>query len=108
MVNLEFRGMKTVLVMLVLALFAASVNAAAQPKSNRVPPPEIALAEKDRAELRQDADALAKEIQSLRSSKHSELLPDVEIFHKAVDWALRYEEFYRSNEVGMARTLLKQ
>lgn len=38
----------------------------------------------------------------------AELLPDVEIFHKAVDWALRYEEFYRSNEVGLARSLLKQ
>lgn len=108
MVNLEFRGMKTVLAMLALAVSAANVHAATQLKPNRVPPAGIVIAEKDRAELRQGADALAREIQVLRSSKHSDLLPDVEIFHKAVDWALRYEEFYRSNEVGMARTLLKQ
>jgi predicted esterase len=76
--------------------------------STRVPPPGIAIAEKDRAELRAGADVLAREIASLRSSARSDLLPDVEIYHKAVDWALRYDEFYRSNEVGSARTLLKQ
>ena len=36
------------------------------------------------------------------------LLPDVEIFHKAVDWAARDGEFYRSNEVDVARGLLSQ
>ncbi len=80
---------------------------AAQPKPTRVPAPGIAIAEEDRAELRAGADALAEEIAPLRSSKMSVLLPDVEIFHKAVDWALRYDEFYRSNEVSLARGLLK-
>jgi len=80
---------------------------AAQPKPTRVPPPGLAIAEKDRAALRSGADALAVEIESLRSSPRRELLPDVEIFHKAVDWPLRYDEFYRSNEVGLARALLK-
>src|SRR6266702_4458495 len=37
-----------------------------------------------------------------------ESLPDVQIFHKAVDWALRYDEFYRTNEVGIARRLLEE
>jgi predicted esterase len=75
--------------------------------TTRVPPAGIAIAEKDRTELRAGADALAREIASLRSSPMKEWLPDVEIFHKAVDWALRYDEFYRSNEVGLARSLLK-
>ena len=85
------------------ALYAASDSA----RPTRVPPPGIAITEGDRAELRAGADALAREIESLRSAKFHALLPDVEIFHKAVDWALRYDEFYRSNEVGIARTLLK-
>jgi predicted esterase len=80
---------------------------AAQPKPARVPPPGLAIAEKDRVALRAGADALAQEIESLRNSPRRELLPDVEIFYKAMDWALRYDEFYRSNEVGIARNLLK-
>ncbi len=87
-----------------ISLFASVFIAGAA----RVPPPGLAIAEKDRTELRSGADALAREIVSLRSSPMVELLPDVEIYHKAVDWALRYDEFYRSNEVGLARTLLKQ
>jgi pimeloyl-ACP methyl ester carboxylesterase len=93
---------------LLLAASMALAPAAPAPKPTRVPPPGIAIAEKDRTELRAGADALAKEIAALRSSPMNALLPDVEIFHKAVDWPLRYDEFYRSNEVGLARLLLKE
>jgi predicted esterase len=88
-------------------LAAVLLAGAAQPKPARVPPPGLTIAGKDRDALRAGADELAVEIESLRSSPGRELLPDVEIFHKAVDWALRYDEFYRSNEVGLARALLK-
>ena len=52
-------------------------------------------------------------IESLRGELKSrralvDLLPDVQIYHKAVDWALRYDEFYKSNEVQVARGLLQQ
>ena len=97
----EESGMKTLFVGLSLIVSCAVLNAA------RVPPPGLAISEKDRAELRTGADALAREITALRSAPMAELLPDVEIFHKAVDWALRYDEFYRSNEVGLARALLQ-
>ena len=99
------KGSMRILV-IAIALLGPSLAQAAAP--TRVPPPGIAIAGKDRAELRDGADALAREIDSLRSSKQAPLLPDVEIFHKAVDWALRYDEFYRSNEVGAARALLRQ
>src|SRR5436190_4951787 len=99
----EKGGMKTLMVGISLFVSCAFMVGAA-----RVPPPGITIAEKDRAELRSGADALGREIAALRSSSMTELLPDVEIYHKAVDWALRYDEFYRSNEVGQARTLLKQ
>jgi hypothetical protein len=36
------------------------------------------------------------------------LLPDVEIFHKAVDWALRYNEFFKAQEVVVANSLLDE
>lgn len=94
-------------IMALLVTSSALLLEAAQLKPTRVPPPGITFAEMDRAQLRAVTDALAQEINSLRSAKMSELLPDVEILHKAVDWALRYDEFYRSNEVGLARGLLK-
>ena len=37
-----------------------------------------------------------------------ELVPDAEIYHKAVHWALVYDEFFKTNEVKTARALLAQ
>ena len=36
------------------------------------------------------------------------LLPDVEVFHKAVDWALRYDEFFDPKQITFAKTVLRQ
>jgi hypothetical protein len=107
-------GMKTLNVStLLLAVTTAAGVCAAQQRPTRVPPPGISIPETNRAELRAGADALAREIETTRQAIVArpgllELLPDVRVFHKAVDWALRYDEFYRSNEVGLARALLKQ
>lgn len=81
-------------------------------KVRRVPPSGIKVTETDRAELTDGAARLAKEIEALRGELKSkpallELLPDVEVYHKAVDWALRYDEFFKTNETQTARTLLK-
>ena len=56
--------------------------------------------------MRAETDVLGRELESLRTSPRAGLLPDVEIYHKAVDWALRGRGFYRSNEVALARGLL--
>jgi len=82
-------------------------------KVRRVPPPGITLSEANRTELTTGAAELGQEIDALRSVLKSkpallELLPDLQIYHKAVSWALRYDEFFKSNEVQVARTLLKQ
>src|SRR5882724_4324693 len=79
----------------------------------RVPPPGIKIADADRAELESGVAELGRELQSLRGELKSKpallaLLPDLQIYHKAVDWALRFDEFYKSNEVQIARTLLQQ
>ena len=82
-------------------------------KVRRIPPPGFAIIEADRSEFTEGAARLAKDLEALRGELKSkpallDLLPDVEIYHKAVDWALRYDEFFKSNETQVARTLLKQ
>src|SRR6185369_17367324 len=82
-------------------------------KVRRVPPPGISIPASDRAELESGEAALGQEIDALRAALKSkpallELLPDVQIYHNAVRYALAHDEFYRSNEVSVARGLLKQ
>src|SRR2546429_5545783 len=82
-------------------------------KVRRIPPPGIKVPDTDRAELEAGVAELGGEIESLRGELKGkpallDLLPDAQIYHKAVDWALSYDEFNKSNEVQVARTLLQQ
>ena len=89
---------------------------AASPAQNRpakqLPPPGVAIPDLERAELTAAVAELGKEIAVLKLAKLGGgiggLIPDVEIFYKAVDWALRYDEFYNVKEVATARELIKQ
>jgi hypothetical protein len=81
-------------------------------KVRRVPPPGIAIPAAGRAELEAGAAQLGREIEALRRKLKGkpallELLPDAQIFHKAVDWALRHDEFYKTNEVQTARAPIR-
>jgi pimeloyl-ACP methyl ester carboxylesterase len=76
------------------------------------PPPGIPIPEAVRAELTTGANALGREIAALQGSLRTkpqllELLPDVQIFHNAVRYALEDGIFYRTNEFATARQLLK-
>jgi len=78
-----------------------------------IPPPGIPISETSRAELEKGAAELGKDLESLRAeldgkSALLDLLPDAQIYHKAVDWALRYNEFYQASEVETARQLLTE
>lgn len=78
-----------------------------------VPPPGVAVPEKDRAELKDGLAKLRKEIDALPAALRGrpgllELIPDVEIFHKAVRYAVDYNEFFKVNEIASAKELLKQ
>ncbi len=82
-------------------------------KVRSIPPPGISIPDDARRELSDRVAQLGSEIETLRSelAKKPSLLgrlPDVQIFHKAVDWALRYNEFFTTNEVQSARTQLDQ
>lgn len=84
---------------------------AAEPEVRRIPPPGVPVPDNIRAELTAGAAALAKEIKALRTElekkpKEAALLPDVEIFHKTVDWALRYDEFFDRKQFDAARKQL--
>jgi pimeloyl-ACP methyl ester carboxylesterase len=78
-----------------------------------IPPPGIAVPDNDRQDLTSNAASLNKDISDLdtrfrNDSSRRVLLPDVEIFHKAVDWALRYNEFFETKQISFAKTLLRQ
>ena len=78
-----------------------------------IPPPGVAISDADRASLQEGVTALAKEISALRTGLEKKpallaLLPDVEIFHKSVDWALRYNEFFKPQEVATAKSHLEE
>jgi hypothetical protein len=101
----------------ILCLLLAEFAFADGPKDNLpdqvrpVPPPGVKIAESDRADLEKGVAALGREIEALRTALKSkpallDLLPDVQIYHKAVDWALRYDEFFKPPEVAVARDLL--
>ena len=83
------------------------------PPAKRLPPAGIAIPDTDRAALtagaaalRRDLDALTRQIAG--NPVLSPRLADVEIFHKAVDWALRYNEFFAEKEIAAARRALQE
>lgn len=96
-----------------LAVFADGPSDNLADKVRRVPPPGLTISEADRSELTEGAARLAKDLETLRGELKSrpallDLLPDAEVYHKAVDWALRYDEFFKTNETRVARALLQQ
>ncbi|MFT3881041.1 MAG: prolyl oligopeptidase family serine peptidase [Gemmatales bacterium] len=81
-------------------------------KVRQIPPPGIKINEADRAELTKSVADFEQEIAAVRKelsgqTRLLELFPDVLIYHKAVDWALKYDEFYDAGEGNKAREQLK-
>ena len=97
--------------LLLATLLAATAHAQTPPPTKQTPPPGIAVPEPDRAELAAGVASLGNEIQSLRITlnKNPELLallPDVQIFHNAVRYALDYNEFFDAKQIPIAKSLL--
>src|SRR3982750_2302126 len=69
----------------------------------KVPPPGVAVPDADKAELTAGLEALGKEIDAIRTELQGKpalaLLPDVEIYHKAVRYALQYNEIFNVKEI---------
>ncbi|NBV87019.1 MAG: hypothetical protein EBS01_12335, partial [Verrucomicrobia bacterium] len=107
------------LLALLSAAFPLGVAFADGPKDNLadqvrpIPPPGIAVPEPERIALQQGVQALGEQIAALRKSLAKkpallELLPDVEIFFKAADWAIRFDEFFKPQEIQTAKTVLQE
>jgi Prolyl oligopeptidase family len=82
-------------------------------KVRPVPPPGVKLADADRKSLQEGVAELGEQIDALREllkakNDLSALLPDVQIYHKAVRSALDDDEFYNVREVAIAKKLLEQ
>ena len=86
-----------------LALFFSLAAFAAD--SRPVPPPGVAVSAVDRAELEAGLAQLGGSIGKMRGVA---LLPDVQIFHNAVRYALENDEFFKPEDIAHAKELLKQ
>ena len=104
---------------LTILLLASPLLLADGPKDNipsevrRVPAPGVPVPDADRTELETGLAALGKEIEALRGELQAkpalrELLPDVEVFHKAARSALVHNEFFNAREIPVAKTLIQQ
>ncbi|MBI3854253.1 MAG: prolyl oligopeptidase family serine peptidase [Planctomycetes bacterium] len=108
--------MMTIRLFALSLLFAGAASADGerdnqQDNVRRIPPPGVPVPEADRAELTAGAETLGKEIEAIRKDLQGKpalaLLPDVQIYHKAVDWALRYNEIFNVKEIATAKDVLQ-
>jgi len=77
-----------------------------------VPPPGIQIADEVRAELTSQAARLGVDLNAVREElgKRPALRSrwaDAAVFQKSVDWAIRYNEIFKTNEIAVAREQLK-
>jgi len=82
-------------------------------KVRPIPPAGAAVPEPDRMRLKAGLEILQREISDLPTQVNFkpallELIPDVQIYEKAVRYALDYNEFFNVREIPVATELLKQ
>ena len=98
-------------------LFVALPSFGAAPQTwsdiKKIPPAGVPVPDSDKTELQSGVDDLGKQIESLRASLKKNpallaLLPDVQIYHNAVRYALTYDEFFAKGDIVKANVLLKE
>jgi len=100
-------------------LFLTTLSWADGPKDNvatevrPVPPLGMPVPDQLRAELETGVKALRTAIDAAAKAQAklpglSDLMPDVEVYHKAVDWALRHNEFFKPEEFKTAAEVLAE
>ncbi len=108
--------MKRLLLLPFLALssvFADGVKDNSATDVRPVPPPGVAVPDVDRARLTEGLKKLRTAIDDAvkaqaKNPQLADLLPDIEIYHKAVDWALRYNEVHKLGELKSADEILAE
>jgi pimeloyl-ACP methyl ester carboxylesterase len=76
-----------------------------------IPPPGMPVPESEKKIMQQGLSELRVAIDNAtkaqaKNPRLEELLPDIEIYYKAVDWAMRYNEFYKNTEFKTASELI--
>lgn len=106
--------MKPYLAFILLAISCLTLSADG-PKDNiaedvrPIPPVGLEIPDEVRESLEAGLQELGDKVRSLKEKKGLErLIPDVEIYHKAVRYILEGQQFYRKQDFGMAGRLLKQ
>ncbi len=80
-------------------------------KVKKMPPDGIELGDNDREELGTYLRELGKNIETLKQKQDpfiTGLLPDVMIYYKAVDYALKYNEFFSARDISSGKKLLQE
>ncbi|HEX7861362.1 MAG TPA: hypothetical protein VF773_13600 [Verrucomicrobiae bacterium] len=97
-------------ILLLCIFFLGAHPASAQPK--RIPPPGIPVPTEVREKLGKQLLAFQTEITNVLAQRGGEnsmqLFPDVQVYEKAVRYALEHDEFYRTNEFEIAEQLLAE
>lgn len=99
---------KRVLTALLLSFMPACLPAA----TVKIPPAGLAVPADKLERVKTELAAFSTEIDKLKTELTSKpdllsLMPDVEIFHKAVSWPVQFNEFYKTNEPQQALELIK-
>jgi len=99
------KPMRRRLLPIVLASCIASLAFAAEPAVRPVPPPGVPVPDALKSELQHGIEVLGAEVAKLAGNPEQ---PSVAIFHKAVAWALKYDEFLDAKQFDIARDFLLQ
>jgi hypothetical protein len=108
--------MKRLLCLLLLTCTSARADGVADNLAEnvrRIPPAGVPIPDEMRTMLTAECQRLGAAIGDVQGQlkEKPELLrylPDVQIFHKAVDWALRYDEFYDAKQAEWANAQLRE
>ncbi len=99
------------LLVFVLSGTVALAQQQASQAIKRIPPEGVQVSDNDRDELGVNLLALGKAIDGLKQRKDpfiNGLLPDVQIYYKAVDYAMRYQEFFSVKDIASGKKLLQE
>ena len=101
-----------VITLFIVLLCSDANNANAQQPAKRIPPPGIPVPEAVRARLGEKLGRLQKELNAIEQAGISDhdmrWWPDLQIYEKAVRYALEHNEFFRTNEFAIADKTLDE
>src|SRR5687768_13101484 len=104
--------MKFLVMLLIAWLCWDAIDVRAQQAAKRIPPPGIVVPDVVRSQLGEKLGRLQRELKGIEEAGVSDhdmrWWPDLQIYEKAVRYALEHNEFYRTNEFAIADKTLDE